>query len=107
MRSDRASTIVVINGLAITAGSKPIFLASIGSVQPTNFASIIVNISVKQTVRATSTVTLSIIIIFMKLAVASVRPQSIDTRNSFQITLKISLNSMSPSESPRIIVTDA
>ena len=33
-----ASTIVVIIGLAITAGSKPIRSASIGSIQPMSFA---------------------------------------------------------------------
>ena len=39
---EQASTIVVINGDAITAGSKPIFLASIGRVQPTILATVIV-----------------------------------------------------------------
>lgn len=34
----KASTIVVIKGLAITVGSKPNFLVNIGSVQPINLA---------------------------------------------------------------------
>ena len=37
-RSESASTIVVMKGLAITAGSKPSFLAQSGSVQPITFA---------------------------------------------------------------------
>ena len=38
-----------MNGLAITAGSNPSFLASIGRVDPTNLANIIVIISVRHT----------------------------------------------------------
>ena len=43
------STIVVINGDAITAGSKPIFFAPIGRIVPINFA----NITAKKAVRLT------------------------------------------------------
>ena len=43
-----ASTIVVMKGLAMTAGSKPTFLAAIGSVQPTIFAMTTVSAIVKQ-----------------------------------------------------------
>ena len=50
---DKASTIVVIKGLAITAGSNPIFLAIIGSEQPITFATQTVNIKVEQTTKAT------------------------------------------------------
>ena len=39
--SDIASTIVVINGLAITAGSKPIFFANMGNEQPMSLAKIL------------------------------------------------------------------
>jgi hypothetical protein len=46
---EQASTIVVIKGEAITAGSNPIFLASIGRVQPTNLATVIVINSVAHT----------------------------------------------------------
>ncbi len=42
INNEQASTIVVINGEAITAGSNPSFLANIGSVQPTSFATVIV-----------------------------------------------------------------
>ena len=42
INNEQASTIVVINGEAITAGSNPSFLANIGRVQPTSFATVIV-----------------------------------------------------------------
>ena len=47
INSDIASTIVVINGLAITAGSKPSFLVIIGREQPTILAIAIVNTNVE------------------------------------------------------------
>ena len=47
INNEHASTIVVINGLAITAGSKPNFLANIGKEQPINFETITVKINVK------------------------------------------------------------
>ena len=50
--SDTASTIVVIKGELITAGSKPIFFASIGSVEPINFANTISTTSVRQIARS-------------------------------------------------------
>ena len=50
--SDRASTIVVINGLAITAGSSLHFLASNGSVQPINLAITIAINNTKETTNA-------------------------------------------------------
>ena len=52
-RSDTASTIVVMHGLDITAGSNPHFLAKIGNVQPITFAKIISINSVIQTARST------------------------------------------------------
>ena len=51
--NDKASTIVVMNGLAITAGSKPSFDARTGNTQPTNFATITVKNNVKHTTKAT------------------------------------------------------
>ena len=48
-----ASTTVVMNGEAMTAGSKPIFLASSGSVQPTTLAANTVTTSVRQMTSAT------------------------------------------------------
>ena len=95
-----------MNGLAITAGSKPIFLAKIGREQPIIFAIITVTTSVKQTTKATLVVTLSINSSFAKFAIASVNPASTATLISFQITFNVSLYSISLSESPRIIVTD-
>ena len=47
--TDNVSTIVVIKGAAIIAGSHFIFLASIGNIQPNNFAIITVQISVALT----------------------------------------------------------
>ena len=41
------------------------------------------------------------------MATASARPHRKDTRNSFQMTLKMSLNSNSPSESARMTETEA
>ena len=43
----------------------------------------------------------------MKFAVASVSPQSTATRSSFQSTLNMLLNSISPSDSARMTDTDA
>ena len=43
--------IVVIRGLAITAGSKPTRLAKIGKQQPTILATITTKTNVKETVR--------------------------------------------------------
>ena len=50
---DRASTMVVMNGLAITAGSKPRRLASRGRVQPTIFAMTTVTPRARQMTRST------------------------------------------------------
>ena len=47
--SDNASTIVVMNGLAITAGSKPKRDASMGRKQPTSLAMSTTTKSVRQT----------------------------------------------------------
>ena len=105
MNNDIASTNVVINGLAITAGSKPNFLASIGREQPIILATTTVNTRVIQTTNATLVVTPSITNNLTKLAIARVAPITNETLISFQITLNISLNSISFNESPRIIVT--
>ena len=43
MSKDKASTMVVMNGDAMTAGSKPSFFANKGSVHPTNLAIMMVN----------------------------------------------------------------
>lgn len=51
--NDRASTMVVMKGLAITAGSKPIFFARIGNVQPIILAIRTVITNVEQTTKAT------------------------------------------------------
>ena len=47
---EQASTSVVINGLAITAGSNPSFFASIGREHPISFATITVITNVEHTI---------------------------------------------------------
>ena len=103
--NDIASTIVVINGLAITAGSNPNFLANIGREQPTILAIDTVNTNVKHTTNATLVVTLSININLTKLAAAKVIPIINETLNSFHITFNKSVNSISLRDKLRIIVT--
>ena len=49
--SDNASTMVVMNGLATTAGSSLTFLASIGNIQPTSFAITTVHINASDTTK--------------------------------------------------------
>ena len=95
-----------MNGLAITAGSKPIFLASIGREHPIILAIITVTTSVKHTTNATLVVTLSIRSSLAKFAIASVSPARTATLISFHMTFNVSLYSISFNERPRIIVTD-
>ena len=104
---------VVMNGLATTAGSNPIFLMSIGSVQPTTFAKKMVRTRVSETTSDTIIVTSSFwsnirstMSIFTKLATARMIPHRIETLDSLKITLKMSLNSISPRDSERMIVTE-
>ena len=54
MRRDNTSTTVVMRGLAITVGSKPTFLASMGSAEPTSLEAMTVHKSVRDTTMATS-----------------------------------------------------
>ena len=51
IRRVSASTIVVMKGLDMTAGSKPSFLAKSGSVHPTNLAIMIVKTRDMETTR--------------------------------------------------------
>ena len=111
--SDIASTIVVMNGLAMTAGSKPSRFASIGSVQPMTFATSTVAAIVRQTVTATITLISllfisrrSISMILPKQAAASTAPHITAVRISFQSTLNRSANCSYPSDIARITVTE-
>ena len=90
----KASTIVVINGEAITAGSKPNFFAPIGKMDPTNFAITTVIANVIHTAAATITETLSINNNLTKLQTAKTIEQRNATLNSLNTTLNISLNSI-------------
>ena len=85
-----ASTIVVINGLAITAGSSLIFFASKGNMHPMNFARIIVKNNTAETTPAISNdiglYRLSSNIIFKKHTTETANPKKKDALNSFQTT---------------------
>ena len=89
----------------MTAGSNPILSATNGSTHPINLANNTTTTRVAQITSATAISNLSTNISFMKLAEASVIPQRAATLISFHMTLNISLNSISPSESPRITET--
>ena len=104
--SDTASTIVVMRGLAMTAGSKPIFFATIGRMQPISLAEITVTTSVQQMVAATGIVRRSSRRSLTKLQAANVMLQRAATRSSFQITLKRSRKWISSSDRPRIMVSE-
>ena len=105
---------VVMKGLAMTAGSKPTRFAAIGSVQPTSFAMSTVTDMVAHTTAAVS-VLMSVLpiimrstsMIFTKQRVDSATPQSTAVLISFQITFGASENSSSPRLSARMIVTEA
>ena len=105
--SDTASTIVVINGLAITAGSRFTLFAKIGRHAPASFATIIVTISERETTIEIATPALSISITFANATIAKVTPHKRETRNSFQSILKILPIRISPSDRLLIMVTDA
>ena len=89
---DKASTIVVIMGLAITAGSKCILSANIGRIAPIILASITVRNRAIHTILAKRIDILSNTNSFMKLQIAKVSPQIIPTENSFAKTFILSLN---------------
>ena len=87
---EHVSTNVVISGDAIMAGSRPIFFANSGSVQPINLAITIVTTS-------ESPITIAILgflyMIRMRnpFAKASPIPTKMEIRASLNITLKMSL----------------
>ena len=87
--TDNASTMVVINGAAIIAGSNFNFFANIGNIHPNNFAITTVHTSVTPTTIAIFT-SLYCIIILIEFAIANTIPTTSDTRNSFHNALKIS-----------------
>src|SRR5574344_152707 len=101
----KASTIVVINGLAITAGSNFSFLANKGNVEPITLANITVITKVKQTTPAIFMLTPSINNILAKLASANVTPHKTATLISFHTIFNKSLSSISFKYNLRIIVT--
>ena len=101
--SATASTIVVISGPAIIAGSNLIFFAIMGNTPPTTFANTTIKNKVKQTVIETNKSVLSIKYILKKLTEDKINPTMQLTRSSFHKTLRISLVLMSPNAKPLII----
>ena len=99
---EQVSTIVVISGDAIIAGSKCSFFASSGRMQPISFAKITVITSEIEMTTASEKF-LYISRILSPFASARITPTIIEIRNSLNITLKISRKVMSPSAIPRII----
>ena len=104
---------VVMKGLAITAGSKPRRLASSGNVQPTNLAMITVTHSVRHTALLTSKLMLLLPIsirstskIFTKHTTDKAMPHRMAVRNSFHMTLKISPSFSSSRLKARMTVTE-
>ena len=96
---------VVIRGLAMTAGSKPIRWATIGSTQPIILAKVTVMTRVRQMIRAIRSGSLSSSISLTKLVQARVSPHRKATRISFQRAMGSSLNSISFRERPRMMET--
>ena len=95
--TETASTMVVIKGLATTAGSRWASFAKIGSTAPTSFATITVQKSANATTKDTSQVYPAMPRIipsrrmsFKKHATAKVNPKRREARNSFQMTLHTS-----------------
>ena len=113
-RRDKISRMVVINGLAITAGSRWHFLAIKGKDAPTIFAIIMVINIDRDTISAdfistpsTPNTRPSNKSNLPKHTTARDNPKIIDTLNSFQITLKKSLKHISLTAIPLITVADA
>ena len=101
--SATASTIVVISGPAIIAGSNLIFFAIMGNTPPTTFANTTIKNKVKQTVIETNKSVLSIKYILKKLTEDKINPTIQLTRSSFHKTLRKSLVLISPNAKPLII----
>ena len=96
---------VVIKGLAMTAGSKPIRSAVRGRTQPITLAIRTTTTRVRQTIRATWICTRSTTRSLIKLHTERVTPHMAATRISFHMACRVSLNSISPREIPRMMET--
>lgn len=105
---------VVINGFATTAGSRWNFFAHNGKMQPTSFENIIVINIDSEIINADIVSTPGVLKskpssnkIFPKHKIAKEMPINMLTLNSFHITFNVSLNSISLSAIPLMIVADA
>lgn len=99
---EQVSTSVVISGAAMIAGSKLIFFANSGRIQPMIFDKMTVQIR-ERPITTASFKSLYMIKIHSPFASASPRLTSSATRNSLNMTLKISLKRISSNASPRMI----
>ena len=97
---------VVIIGLAMTAGSKPSFFAPIGSRQPTIIAMMTVQNSVTETTAAIIMLVLVKMMMRRKLTSASAAPETTATPISLISTRGQSRSSISPSARLRMTVTE-
>lgn len=102
INTDNVSTIVVISGAAIIAGSSFNFFAIIGNIHPNSFAIITVQISVTPTTKAIFA-SWYCNIILTEFAIDNTIPTTIATLISFQIALKISFVVISFIANPLII----
>lgn len=106
-----ASTIVVIKGLATTAGSSLTTFASSGSTQPITFAKTMLSKQTRDITPAslmeTGEKSLSKSMILAKHITAIDIPIISETKTSFKSTLNTSLNLKSSTAIARITVTDA
>ena len=112
-KRDTASTMEVIKGLAMTAGSRPMALATRGSTAPTSYASSTVTNKARQTTASMTRVirglpksSRSTSQIYPKHTMARARPQITAVRISFQITRGRSEKCSSPRLRARITVTE-
>ena len=104
INNEHVSTIVVISGLAIRAGSKPNLSAIIGSVPPINLAIITVKNRLMETTMATLILIAGgRIALLIRNAATRAKPTTIATRNSLNIILTESAAESSPRARPRII----
>ena len=84
------------------AGSSPAFSAASGSVHPTTFAIMIVHAMVPPMVNAIIRFPCPISMIRIPLTTDKITLMHTAIRTSFQMTFSTSLNSISPTASPRI-----
>ena len=96
------SVVDAIMGLAIKAGSMPSFFASMGSMLPIVFASMMTARMARQTVNATVAGSWSRKMTFAKFSTLRPKPTMKLIRISFHMTFQASFSSISPTAMPRM-----